>query len=66
MGAKKVHRILDTVFGEVMLKPKTDNGESFLEIYQGDNYDDYVGEISASIDDDEDDLLDQIEELIDK
>lgn len=64
MGAKKVHRILDTSFGEVMLKPKTDNGESFLEIYQGDNYDDYVGEISASIDDDEDDLLDQIEELL--
>ena len=64
MGAKKVHRILDTSFGEVMLKPKTDNGEEMLEVYIGDNYDDFVGEISASIDDDEDDLLDQIEELL--
>lgn len=64
MGAKKVHRILDTSFGEVMLKPKTDNGEEMLEIYIGDNYDDFVGEISASIDDDEDDLLDQIDELL--
>lgn len=64
MGAKKVHRMLDTSFGEVMLKPKTDNGEEMLEVYIGDNYDDFVGEISASIDDDEDDLLDQIEELL--
>lgn len=64
MGAKKVHRILDTSFGEIMLKPKTDNGEEMLEIYIGDNYDDFVGEISASIDDDEDDLLDQIDELL--
>lgn len=64
MGAKKVHRILDTSFGEVMLKPKTDNGEEMLEVYIGDNYDDFVGEISASIDDDEDDLLDQIDELL--
>ena len=64
MGAKKVHRMLDTSFGEVMLKPKTDNGEEMLEIYIGDNYDDFVGEISASIDDDEDDLLDQIDELL--
>ena len=64
MGAKKVHRMLDTSFGEVMLKPKTDNGEEMLEIYIGDNYDDFVGEISASIDDDEDDLLGQIDELL--
>lgn len=63
MGAKKVHRILDTSFGEVMLKPKTDNGEDFLEVYQGDNFDEYVGDISASIDDDDDDLLEQIDEL---
>ena len=64
MGAKKVHRMLDTSFGEVMLKPKTDNGEEFLEVYQGDNFDEYVGEISASIDDDEDDLLELIDELL--
>lgn len=64
MGAKKVHRMLDTSFGEIMLKPKTDNGEEMLEIYIGDNYDDFFGEISASIDDDEDDLLDQIDKLL--
>ena len=63
MGAKKVNRILDTSFGEVMLKPKTDNGEDFLEVYQGDNFDEYVGDISTSIDDD-DDLLEQIDELL--
>lgn len=64
MGARKVHRILDTSFGEVMLQPKTDNGEEFLEVYQGDNFDEYVGEISASIDDDEDDLLELIDDLL--
>lgn len=63
MGAKKLYRMLDTSFGEVMLKPKTDNGEEFLEVYQGDNFDEYVGEILASIDDDEDDLLELIDDL---
>ena len=64
MGCEKCHRMLDTSFGEVMLQPKTDNGEEFLEVYQGDNFDEYVGEISASIDDDEDDLIELIDDLL--
>lgn len=63
MGAKRVHRILDTSYGEVMAKPIIDNGEEMLEIYIGDNYDEYVGSISASFEDEDDDLISAIEEI---
>ena len=67
MGAKKLHRMLDTSFGEVMVKPKTDNGEEMLEVYIGDNWDEYVGTIyDTDFDADDEELIAEIEALFDE
>lgn len=41
------HLIIDTPYGEVMLKTAfdCDTNTSFVEVYAGDNFDDYLGEI---------------------
>ena len=67
MGAKKLHRMLDTSFGEVMVKPKTDNGEEMLEVYVGDNWDEYVGTIyDTDFDADDEELIAEIETLFEE
>ena len=68
MGAKKVHRILDTSFGEVMVKPeKDDMGDDCLNVYIGDNWDDYVGTIyDCDFDADDDELITEIENLFEE
>lgn len=59
------HRIIDTTFGEVMLKESVSlTGEKTCDMYIGDNYDDYVGSISCSLEDDENTILEQIEEKL--
>lgn len=60
------HRIIETSFGEVMLKesktPMT--GEVSCDMYIGDNFDDYIGSVSCSLNDDDDTILEQIEEKL--
>lgn len=60
------HRIIDTTFGEVMLYGGFDYAtqEPFCDMYIGDNYDDYVGSISCSLEDDDNTILEQIEEKL--
>ena len=60
------HRIIETSFGEVMLKeskaPMT--GEVSCDMYVGDNFDDFVGSVNCSIYDDDDVILEQINEVL--
>lgn len=51
--------IVDTSFGEVMVKETAEKG--YLDCYIGDNYDDYVGTVEANIYDG--DLADKIESM---
>lgn len=51
--------IVDTSFGEVMVKETTEKG--YLDCYIGDNYDDYLFTIEGRIYDD--DLADKIESM---
>lgn len=48
-------RIYDSEYGEVQLKEwfDTDTNQSGLDVYIGDNFDDYIGEIHCRIGDDE-------------
>lgn len=48
------HRIFDSVYGEVMLKENYDVDDccTRIDVYIGDNYDQWVGEISCDINDD--------------
>lgn len=64
--AREKHRILDTPFGEVMLKNETTDkyGYPWVELYIGDNYDNYVGTCSCSLMDDGEIILEQIDELL--
>lgn len=54
--------IIDTSYGEVMVKETTE--EEYLDCYIGDNFDDYIGTIDGRICDSEDYLADKIEELL--
>jgi hypothetical protein len=67
-GGEKCHRIIDTSFGEVMVKPeKDDMGEDCLNVYIGDNWDDYVGTIyNCDFDADDDELITEIENLFEE
>ena len=56
------HVIVDTSYGEVMLKQK----DGFVECYIGDNYDDYIGDIDAYLENDNDYLINLVENLLDK
>lgn len=51
--------IVDTSYGEVMVKETTDKG--YLDCYIGDNYDDYLFTIEAKIYDG--DLAEKIESM---
>ena len=53
------HTIVDTSFGEVMVKETTEKG--YLDCYIGDNYDDYLFTIEGRIYDG--DLADKIESM---
>ena len=67
-GGEKFHRMIDTSFGEVMVKPeKDDMGEDCLNAYIGDNWDDYVGTIyNCDFDADDDELITEIENLFEE
>lgn len=52
--------IVDTSYGEVMVKETTEKG--YLDCYIGDNYDDYVGTVEANIFDG--DLADKIDKIL--
>ena len=56
------HVILDTSYGEVLVKQGIDDG--VLECYIGNNYDEYIGDIDGTIYDDETTLIDKVEELL--
>ena len=60
------HRFINTSFGEVMLVGGFDytTQEHFCEMYIGDNWDDFIGEISCSINDSEEDIIQQVEEAL--
>lgn len=59
------HRIIDTTFGEVMLKESISfTGEKSCDMYIGDNFDDFIGNISCSLYDDYDIIVEQIEEKL--
>jgi len=57
------HRFINTSLGEIMLVGGFDYAtqEHFCEMYTGDNYDDYLGDINCRLDDDEDKIMDEIE-----
>lgn len=55
------HRIIETSYGEVMIKEEDD----FLcSAYIGDNWDEFVGEIPCSINDDEQHIVYEIERIL--
>lgn len=62
----KTHRIINTPFGEVLLKnERTDiQGYHWVELYNGDNYDNYIGTCCCSIMDTDEIILEQIDELL--
>ena len=66
MANTNKHRIVNSCFGECCLKNETidQQGNHWCEIYIGDNYDEYVGECSCSMDDDEAVIFEQIDELL--
>jgi len=41
----QVHRIVDSIIGEICLKPIKDGSE----VYIGDNYDEWIGDIDCTI-----------------
>lgn len=58
-------RIIDTDFGEIMLKGGTDYAnDSYCDMYIGDNYDHYVGSIDCSIYDSEVRLNDEVNSVL--
>lgn len=60
------HRIIETSFGEVMLVEKKDEAtqETYCEMYAGDNFDDFVGEINCGVNDDDDVIQEAVEEAL--
>ena len=65
IGGEKYHRMIDTSFGEVMVKPE--KGDDCLNVYIGDNWDDYVGTIyDCDFDADDDELITEIENLFEE
>ena len=57
------HLFVNTSYGEVMVKESFEDCE-FCEVYIGDNYDQYIGEIPCTLDDDEDLIIKEVEELL--
>lgn len=60
------HRIIDTPWGEVMLKEcfDCDQNESFFDVFIGDNFDEYVGELDLDIEADEEQIIEALEDLL--
>lgn len=60
------HRIIDTQFGECMLKNEETDEQGYpsCELYIGDNFDSYIGTCSCSLNDSEEVILEQIDELL--
>lgn len=56
------HVILNTSYGEVLVKEGNNNG--LLDCYIGNNYDEYIGSIEGSIYEDEILLINRIEKLL--
>lgn len=59
------HRIINTSVGEVMLKQNNDSitGECYCEVYIGDNYDEYAGDIPCCYDDSDEHIEYEVERL---
>jgi hypothetical protein len=53
------HQIVETSYGEVMVKETTEKG--YLDCYIGDNYDSYLCTIEGNVYDSEDSLAESIE-----
>ena len=66
MKEREEHLIIETSAGEVMLKQcfDVDTQETFCDAYIGNNYDDYIGEVHCTLDDDEEYILEQVENLL--
>ena len=60
------HMFVDTIYGEVMVTEcfDVDTQREFCDAYIGDNYDQYIGEIPCTLDDDEDVIIKEVEELL--
>lgn len=58
-GEKRQHRIIDTKYGEVMVKCAfdADKSEKFCDCYIGDNFDKYIGEVYCDYYDDDDETI---------
>lgn len=63
------HRIIDTPYGEVMLKSffDCDSGspDNWLEAFIGDNYDQYIGELRLTDMASDEDIIKRLEEMLD-
>ena len=57
------HLFVNTLYGEVMVKESFENCD-YCEVYIGDNYDQYVGSIPCTLDDDENVIIKEVEELL--
>ena len=58
--ARQIHRIVDTAYGEVMVKP-SEVTDCVLECWIGDNFDDFIGEIEGMMDEDDESFRISIE-----
>ena len=57
------HLFVNTLYGEVMVKESLDR-DNVCDVYIGDNYDQYIGSIPCTLDDDENVIIKGVEELI--
>lgn len=61
----KLHLMLETSIGEVRLTPEVDDdGDDCCDIYNGDNWDNFVGRIYCDLCEDKSILLEEVEELL--
>lgn len=58
--ARQIHRIIDTAYGEVMVKP-SEVADCVLECWIGDNFDEFIGEIDGMMDEDDESFRISIE-----
>lgn len=56
------HLFVNTSYGEVMVKEFFE--DEYCEVYIGDNYDQYIGSIPCTLDDDEKIIIKEVEELL--
>ena len=60
------HRIIDTPWGEVMLKEcwDCDTSTSFFDAFIGDNFDEYVGEVDLDTEASDEEIIKELENLL--